>query len=59
MPRPKVYRNRVAALKVIVDAVPEAAEELTYDELYALAQEREIKGRSSMTKDELIAALGG
>jgi len=34
-------------------------EERTYDDLYELAVEREIDGRSSMTKDELIAALRG
>ena len=32
-------------------------EEYTYDELYQIAAEREIEGRSTMTKDELIAAL--
>lgn len=32
-------------------------EEMTKDELYELAQEREIEGRSSMNKDELIDAL--
>lgn len=34
-----------------------AYEERTYDELYQLASDREIEGRSSMTKDELISAL--
>jgi hypothetical protein len=34
-----------------------AYEERTRDELYALAVEREIDGRSSMRKAELIAAL--
>ncbi|MEZ4216793.1 MAG: Rho termination factor N-terminal domain-containing protein [Myxococcota bacterium] len=32
-------------------------EERTRDELYALAADREIEGRSTMRKDELIAAL--
>lgn len=32
-------------------------EEWSYDELYDRAQELEIDGRSSMSKDELIAAL--
>ena len=30
---------------------------MSKDELYELAQERELPGRSSMTKDELVAAL--
>ena len=32
-------------------------EERTYDELYELAAERDITGRSYMKKDELIEAL--
>ncbi|MCJ8191740.1 Rho termination factor N-terminal domain-containing protein [Sphingomicrobium aestuariivivum] len=32
-------------------------EERTKEELYDLAQERDIEGRSDMTKDELIEAL--
>jgi hypothetical protein len=32
--------------------------ELTKDELYKKAQEADIPGRSEMTKDELIEALG-
>lgn len=32
-------------------------EERTKEELYELAAERDIEGRSTMTKDELIAAL--
>ncbi len=31
---------------------------LTKDQLYAEAQRRDVKGRSSMTKDELSKALG-
>lgn len=32
-------------------------DELTKDELYELARESDVEGRSGMTKDELIAAL--
>lgn len=32
--------------------------ERTRDELYNLAQEANVKGRSTMTKDELVKALG-
>jgi plasmid stabilization system protein ParE len=31
----------------------------TYDQLYGEAKDRNIKGRSKMTKDELLKALGG
>ena len=51
MPLPKVYRNRP------IPARNEEPTEMTYDELYALAQERNLGGRSSMTKDQLIKAL--
>lgn len=36
---------------------PAPTDELTRDELYELAQEREIPGRSGMTKQELLEAL--
>jgi hypothetical protein len=32
-------------------------DDLTRDELYELARESDVEGRSGMTKDELIAAL--
>ena len=35
----------------------DALEDRTKDELYNLAQERNIDGRSKMTKEQLIAAL--
>jgi hypothetical protein len=35
------------------DAIPE----LTYDQLYELARERDLDGRSEMDKGDLIAAL--
>jgi len=35
----------------------DAVEELTYDQLYELAKERDVDGRSEMSKDDLIAAL--
>jgi hypothetical protein len=34
-------------------------DDLTKDELYELAQESDVEGRSGMTKDELITALRG
>lgn len=40
-----------------VDAKSTQYEERTKDDLYELAQERDIDGRSAMTKDELIEAL--
>jgi hypothetical protein len=39
--------------------MPTRYEERTKEELLELAREREIEGRSGMTKDELIAALRG
>ncbi|MBW3602823.1 MAG: Rho termination factor N-terminal domain-containing protein [Actinobacteria bacterium] len=32
-------------------------EEMTKAELYQLAQQRDVKGRTGMSKDELVAAL--
>ena len=46
-----------AARKVVEDKDTRPYEERTRDELYALAAEREIEGRSNMLKEELIAAL--
>ena len=37
----------------------EPSEDLSRDELYELAQDRDIVGRSSMTKGELLEALTG
>jgi len=40
------------------DGPPDAAiAELTYDQLYEMARERDLDGRSEMDKDDLIAAL--
>ena len=41
------------------ESVTKPLDEMTIKELHALAGEREIEGRSSMNKAELIAALGG
>ena len=38
-------------------SVPHRLEDRTKEQLYARAQELEIDGRSSMTKDQLIAAI--
>lgn len=50
--------NATSTARRAID-VPDARayEERTRDELYALATERDIPGRSTMRKDELIAAL--
>jgi hypothetical protein len=42
---------------VLVEPVEDEADDQTFDELYAEAQERGIAGRSAMTKAELQAAL--
>jgi hypothetical protein len=68
MPRPTVHRNKQgegsgvrvpAATSGSAGSTPAALLDLTYEELYHIAQERNVSGRSSMTKDELIAALEG
>jgi hypothetical protein len=60
---------RTAGTALVDDAVravdaepsgpPAALERRTKDELYAMAQDEDIPGRSSMSKDELVAALRG
>lgn len=52
--------TKLAAAKQRREAGPEPADQeidLTRDELYAKAQELDIEGRSSMTKDELAEAI--
>jgi hypothetical protein len=39
------------------DGPPDAIADQTYDQLYELARERDLDGRSEMDKDDLIAAL--
>jgi len=39
------------------ESIPPVLDDMTYDELYEVAADHDIKGRSEMTKDELIAAL--
>ena len=46
-----------AARKVVEERDTRPYEERTRDELYDLASDRDIDGRSTMPKDELIAAL--
>lgn len=63
--RAKVYRNgpKVTHTDSVSDVFTPPADEpapldsLTKDELYEMAQEADIEGRSSMSKEELIKAL--
>lgn len=62
MPRPIVRRHPAPkptshTPATAVEAQGAGLEDKTYDELYAMAQEQNIGGRSSMTKDQLIKAL--
>ncbi|MBE9113944.1 Rho termination factor N-terminal domain-containing protein [Nodosilinea sp. LEGE 07298] len=41
----------------LAEAPAEALEDMSLDELKQLASDRKLKGRSSMSKDELIEAL--
>jgi hypothetical protein len=61
MPQPKVYRNTHPAVRAAAAEVEESAplERLSKNELYEIANEAEIVGRSSMTKVELIKAIKG
>jgi len=54
----EAYGVPAATLVREEDGPPDSAvEELTYDQLYQLAQQRDVDGRSEMSKDDLIAAL--
>lgn len=47
----------VAVEDIVIEADDDEYDEMTFDELYALAQEHDIPGRSSMDSDELADAL--
>lgn len=52
-------RRREQAAKAQKKPVTESIEQMTYQELKALAKEKGIEGYSKMKKAELIAALAG
>lgn len=55
--RQKRRRDRMTRNQPSAAPDTEKLEEWTKDELYALAKERGIKGRSTMTKERLIHSL--